>query len=138
MNIDVFKAEREAGLEDLIRANASVALLADINLAEPFAIKESAKVHMLAKAENRGQIDLHYLKTVMVSSGWNRNDDVFDAAEMWEARHTPEDKPFNLEHNQNDIIGHITGCVAANENLKSSSAHQAKRPEVPDLSFFHF
>jgi hypothetical protein len=131
MNIDVFKAEREAGLEDLIRANASVALLADINLAEPFAIKESAKVHMLAKAENRGQIDLHYLKTVMVSSGWNRNDDVFDAAEMWEARHTPEDKPFNLEHNQNDIIGHITGCVAADENLEPIS-DSASSTSLPD------
>jgi hypothetical protein len=131
MNIDVFKAEREAGLEDLIRANASVALLANISLAEPFAVKESAKVHMLATAENRGQIDLHYLKTVMVSSGWNRNDDVFDAVEMWEARHTPEDKPFNFEHNQNDIIGHITGCVAANENLEpiSDSTSSASLPD---------
>jgi len=118
MKIAVFSAEREAGLEDLIQANASVALLADATITEPFEVSETAKAYLLATAENKGQIDLHYIKTLMVSTGWNKNDDVFDSAEMWAARHSPEDKPFNFEHNQADIIGHITGSQAVDVELK--------------------
>lgn len=118
MTIDVFPAEREAGLEDLIKANASIALLADVTIAEPFEVSETAKAYFLATAENKGQIDLHYIKTVMVSTGWNKNDDVFDAVEMWEARHSPEDKPFNFEHNQADIIGHITGSQVVDADMR--------------------
>lgn len=55
--------------------------------------------------------DLHYLKSILVTTGWNKNDDVFDRLETWIARKTPEDKPFNYEHNCSDIIGHITGTI---------------------------
>ncbi|MBY0525593.1 MAG: hypothetical protein K2R98_19465 [Gemmataceae bacterium] len=61
-----------------------------------------------AKATNEGQFDLFYLKTLLVSTGWNLNDDVFDLGEVWAARKTPEDKQFNYEHDCKDIIGHIT------------------------------
>ena len=60
-------------------------------------------------SENKDQIDLFYLESVLVSTGWNKNDDVFDPKETFAARTTPEDKPFNFMHNEKDIIGHITG-----------------------------
>ena len=50
----------------------------------------------VAIAENKDQIDLYYIKSVLVSTGWNKNDDVFDPRELWQARNTPEDKPFNF------------------------------------------
>ena len=62
----------------------------------------------LAIAENQDQFDLYYIKSILVSTGWNKNDDVFSSAELWEARNTPEDKPFNFMHDEKDIIGHIT------------------------------
>ena len=62
----------------------------------------------VALAENKDQIDLYYIKSVLVSTGWNKNDDVFDPRELWAARNTPEDKPFNFMHDEKDIIGHIT------------------------------
>ena len=62
----------------------------------------------IALAENQNQFDLYYVKSILVSTGWNKNDDVFDPKELWEARKTPEDKPFNFMHNEKDIIGHIT------------------------------
>ena len=62
----------------------------------------------LAIAENRDQFDLYYIKSILVSTGWNKNDDVFSPSELWEARNTPEDKPFNFMHDEKDIIGHIT------------------------------
>lgn len=72
----------------------------------------------LAKATNNGQIDLHYLKTILVSVGWNKNDDVFAPEEVWEARHSAEDKPFDYEHNLKDIIGHITSSQPVDAEYK--------------------
>jgi len=116
MNIPIFKAEKEAGLEDLIKTSAAVALCGDADLVDSFEIPSTAKAYLLAKAENKNQIDLAYLKTILVSTGWNLNDDVFDPLEMWSAKSSPEDKPFNYEHCQDDIIGHITGCYAIDNN----------------------
>jgi hypothetical protein len=58
------------------------------------------------------------LEAVLVSTGWNRNDDVFDQQEVWAARHTPEDKKFDLEHVGDDIIGHITSVRAVNGEMQ--------------------
>jgi hypothetical protein len=52
--------------------------------------------------------DLYYVQSILVSSSWNRNDDIFNPQEIWSARKTPEDKPTNLEHDEKTIIGHIT------------------------------
>lgn len=60
---------------------------------------------------NPNQIDLHYLTCVLVSLGWNKNDDVFDKSEVLASWKSPEDKPFNYMHDESDIIGHITGNI---------------------------
>jgi len=52
------------------------------------------------------------------TTGWNRNDDVFDKYETWSARNTAEDKPFNKGHDPNNIIGHITGNAVVDENYE--------------------
>ena len=62
------------------------------------------------------QIDLYYLESVLVSTGWNKNDDVFQPGITWAARTTPEDKQFNFMHDENDIIGHITGNFVLDSN----------------------
>jgi len=116
MKIKVFTEEKKAGLNDLIRSNATIAYC---SLASPpsseLSDEEKQKIenllHTSAKS-NPDQIDLYYLDSVLVSTGWNKNDDVFVSSEAWVARHTPEDKQFNYMHNEDDIIGHITGnCV---------------------------
>ena len=50
---------------------------------------------------------LHYLDSILVSVGWNKNDDVFDSVEVWAARHSPGDKPFNFEHHGADIVDRL-------------------------------
>jgi len=121
MVITVYPAEVEAGLESKIKSNASIAY---VSAAEPastsFTQHISANLDKinLTRATNDNQIDLFYLKTLLVSTGWNLNDDVFDREEVWAARHTPEDKPFNFEHNQTDIIGHITSNFAIDDKCE--------------------
>lgn len=108
--VPVFAAERECGLEDLVASSgrlsfASVALPND----HPEVKLVKAQLER-AKGTNLNQQDLYYLKSVLASTGINRNDDYFDRLETWAARKTPEDKPFNYQHKQDDIIGHITAC----------------------------
>jgi ABC-type phosphate transport system auxiliary subunit len=116
----VYRAERKDGLAHRIRSEASIVYASPIQIVE--ASKANVDIAKLAKAmaslrpgyeqvfaTNEGQFDLFYMKSIMATVGWNLNDDVFDIKETWSARKTPEDKPFNLEHNPRKIIGHITG-----------------------------
>jgi len=45
------------------------------------------------------QQDCLYMKSVLVSTGQNKNDDIFLPEEMWRAKSSPEKKPVNWEHN---------------------------------------
>lgn len=69
-------------------------------------------------SEDVDSFDLHRLYTILVTVGWNLNDDVFGVKEVWDARHSPEDKPFNLEHNPRHVIGHITGSVVVDDDYE--------------------
>jgi len=108
-NIAIYKAEIEDGLKEKISSSLTISSCVAIEDCIPFEVSDYKAI-----AENKGQVDLHYLKSILVTTGWNKNDDVFDRAEVWVARTSPEDKPFNYEHDQSQIIGHITSCNAIN------------------------
>jgi hypothetical protein len=112
MKLPIYQSEIDAGLQDLISQN-SIACYATIQKSESDALFSKLKDLELEKlgiavAENKDQFDLFYLNTILVSTGWNKNDDVFDPTELWRAKSTSEDKPFNFMHDESDIIGHIT------------------------------
>ena len=113
--IPVYKAEKDLGLAELIQSKSSVAYLTqakvDVNKSLEKAIAFEA-IKKRATAENKDQYDLFYLKDVLVSTGWNLNEDIFLNDEVWPARNTAEDKQFNLGHNQKEIIGHMTSQYA--------------------------
>jgi hypothetical protein len=104
----IYQSEIDDGLRDQVLTNNTLAW--DI-VAESFTPEINMKSSALEKiiAENKDQIDLYYLRSILVTAGWNKNDDVFHPQELWDARDTPEDKPFNFMHDERDIIGHITG-----------------------------
>lgn len=114
--IPVFKAERDANLTQQIQANCSVAYAAPVFLAKDVSPISEAKIQKLIAAKGKESLDLFPLDCIMVSTGWNLNDDVFDVAETWAARETPEDKPLNYEHKCNDIIGHIVSSCPVDED----------------------
>jgi hypothetical protein len=111
----IYKKEISDGLEDALASNNTIAYC---TLAEKYTPNEEQNTENLEKIiasnlneANQDQLDLFYLKSILVSTGWNKNDDVFDSQELWNARNTPEDKPFNFMHDEKDIIGHITGNI---------------------------
>ena len=106
--IPIYKHEIEAGIAETVKASGSITTACAIRTAEaPKAIIEEIQSKASGSA-NPDQFDLFYLESILVSTGWNKNDDVFDRFETWAARNTPVDKQFNYMHNEKDIIGHIT------------------------------
>lgn len=73
-------------------------------------------IAMVENTESPSTPDLFYLKSILVSVGWNKNDDVFLAEHVWAARKTPVDKPTNTDHTEEDIIGHIISTWAMNSD----------------------
>ena len=117
----IYQSEIDSGLEEAIKANASIAYSSPVSFYIPNKEqKESIRSLVVAKesaiAENKDQHDLYYLNSILVSTGWNKNDDVFDKEETWAAKDTPSDKQFNFMHNEADIIGHITGSVVLDQD----------------------
>ena len=115
----IYPQEILDGLSEKVQANASVALESEILIDSDMAHPNKEEIEKTLAGygfSNPDQIDLFYLNSVLVSTGWNKNDDVFDASEAWAARDTPVDKQFNYMHDESDIIGHITGSMVVDSN----------------------
>ena len=126
--IKIFQNEINDGIGELVKSQASVAYCTEASIQKDVPEEVVAK----AVAENKDQIDLYYLESVLVSCGWNKNDDVFTNEATWAARNTPEDKQFNFMHDENDIIGHITGSYVLTKDGKAV-ADDAPMPEDFDI-----
>ena len=114
--MEIYKQEIKDGIADLVQTSASIAYCMPASVARDTAVASSEVVDKIKASANPKQIDLYYITSVLVSTGWNKNDDVFNPLETWAARSTPEDKQFNFMHDENDIIGHITGSYIINED----------------------
>jgi len=100
----LFDQEIKDGIAEKIIASNSISYA---SIAEPCDTDNTKQIESKISA-SLSDADLYYVQSILVSSSWNKNDDIFDKAEVWKARKTPEDKPTNLEHDENLIIGHIT------------------------------
>lgn len=61
------------------------------------------------------QKDLLKMVSVLVSTGINKNDDVYLRDELIQARSTAAHKPVNLGHDENKIIGHMVNSYVADK-----------------------
>lgn len=113
----IYKTEISDGLEQVIKSNASVAICSAVE--KYFPSEDEILSFSKVVAEVADQPDLFYLKSILVSVGKNKNDDVFLKEEMLKSINTPLNKQFNYMHMENDIIGHITSaCVVDHDGNK--------------------
>jgi hypothetical protein len=134
--IHVYRQEVEDGIDALVKSQASVAYHAPAHVvvqSESLDRITNPTIEKLIADSNQGQIDLYYLDSVLVSTGWNKNDDVFEPSVTWDARSTPEDKQFNFMHDENDIIGHITGSYIIDKSGNRLSADAEEAPPQFDI-----
>ena len=113
-HVKVYASEIEAGIGEIVAWSNSIAYECRIVSSEKHQPETPIKV--AAAYANPNQPDLYYLKSVLVSTGWNNNDDIFTPFYTLKASKTPVDKQFNYMHDEKDIIGHITGSYVANSN----------------------
>lgn len=124
----IFQQEILDGVSEKIKADTTVAYCAPAVVCEKHS-HSSEYINKIKASANPKQIDLYYIKSILVSTGWNKNDDVFPPDQTWAARTTPEDKQFNFMHNENDIIGHITGSYVVDRNGNAIANTDTVPPE---------
>jgi hypothetical protein len=117
--MNIFDREKKDGISDTVANSNSVTLACQVVFEDNIDLvtsDEKLRKVLASFSEDGKQSDLYYLNSVLVSAGWNKNDDVFSSAQLWESRKTPVDKQFNLMHDESDIIGHITASMVVDEN----------------------
>jgi hypothetical protein len=133
----IYPREILDGIDKLIEEKNSIAFVCDIfsNAAYVENIITSHPSIACLLDDSEKQSDLYYLNSVLVSAGWNKNDDVFGVNELWAARHTPVNKQFNYMHDDSDIIGHITGSIVVDHNGKeiNDGDEPSSLPEKLDI-----
>lgn len=101
----IFEQEKKDGIDSWLNNRTTIAFT---TLAEPVdKLKLQIDNKIQKSLASYDDDDLYYVQSLLVSSSWNKNDDVFNSLEVWKARKTPEDKPTNLEHSENEIVGHM-------------------------------
>jgi len=133
--IQIFDREIQDGISDSVSSQASIAYCSPVLLLQ----KEDTDLSLatiIAANDSDGiaeSTDLYYLESVLVSTNWNGNDDVFLADATWAARDTPVDKQFNFMHDENDIIGHIIGSRVIDAEGNSISSDITEAPNSFDI-----
>lgn len=108
----IFQQEYDDGIDEIILSKASFSFASVLEPCNQI-IKSSKQFRSIASVDDS---DLYYTQSILVTSSWNKNDDIFDKDEVWIARHSPEHKPTNLEHDEGTIIGHIVSNYPITED----------------------
>jgi hypothetical protein len=136
MDIQIYGAEKDAGLDEIIRSNKiTIASAIQPSTENPEALVGLKNISLAVANSNYGQQDLFYKRAVLASIGWNANDDVFEVLESWNARNTIEDKQLNLNHDEMRIVGHMTKAyvVDAQGNVITDETSPDNVPDKFDI-----
>jgi len=132
MSINLFQHEINDGLSDRLMSENSVAFECEILGSECLVpVEQSEVTQALAFLDVDRGAELYHLNSVLVSAGWNKNDDVFSVSDLWKARATPVHKPFNYMHNDSDIIGHIVASMAV-DGSGARISEDTSEEDLPD------
>lgn len=128
----IYNIEKQLKLDELITASVSnvihIALETQVMAPSnqtlvqaginPKTMSESEKAYHLAGLTK----DVMLVRGILASTNWNKNDDVFTAADTWKARYTARNKPVNMEHmgresTGNKNFGVIVDCYACDDEM---------------------
>ena len=139
----IYEAEKQAGINFEDHA-ASAFVTAQVKIGD---IKEhfdgmsvadlmeaTDTVQTVEQLLGQKQPDLALVVSILVSTGWNRNDDIFTPEEVWAARKSPLHKPMNDNHDITKIYGHIVQTRALDkEGNEIELAENESPPSEFDL-----
>jgi hypothetical protein len=99
---------------------------------ETAALKEAASIIELPK-DGEKQIDLQYFSAIFVSSGANLNHAYFLPSELVKAEDTIVNKAMDLEHKEEEIVGHIYDRVFMDKSGNKLSLEELSSIETSSL-----
>lgn len=133
----VYKRELEAGLAKVMENN-TVAYTVAVNKSDT-ELDKAVLENILVKAGKSEKKkkwvfseEIFYpTKSILVTTTWNKNDDVFGAQSTWNARYTPVHTFTNVDHDHDQIVGHITETWAmdAEGNIIEDDVEATDLPE---------
>jgi hypothetical protein len=135
----LYEHEINDNLKEVMESNQTIAFNCNVlskDISEKLSLESKTKEAFASlDITQEKQKDLYYLNSVLVSAGWNKNDDVFGAKELWEARSTPINKQFNYMHDETDIIGHMTNAIVLDQegNVIKDDSEVDSIPEKIDI-----
>lgn len=126
----IYKQEITDGIQEKILSTACIAYCSQL---ESNHNEQLCKAIDLAFATGKSLKDgLYPTKSILVSTVWNLNDDVFDKEEAWLAKYTPVDKPTNVDHDEKKMVGHMTQSWAFTDDGKLIDPNTPV-DDLPDL-----
>lgn len=120
----IYQHEINKGLDKLITANAKA------SVGCPTTTKKFTQSDTFYQDDEQRKYVQEYvpdgmtlINAILVSTNWNKNDDVFTNEDTWRARHTPYCTPANLNHQgregtNNSIIGVVSSTMPVNDDYK--------------------
>lgn len=123
----VYENEKKDGLEAIISSNASLAYLTKLEIGSDDKADLAKLYETLAVKKDMNNYGLYPMKSILVSSVWNLNDDVFTGEELLAAKDTPRNKPLNIGHDQKEIVGHMTDCHVIDDEGKTVDVTLAEK-----------
>lgn len=99
-------------------ANKSISYIVDIKPSKLDNEEQEGVKRIVAATEDKIQVkDLYFNESILVSSVWNLNDDIFTPEEIAAAKDTPVNKPSNANHEEKVIVGHILSAYLVDDKL---------------------
>ena len=141
--LKIYDLEAKAGLTEKLSSDnsASCIAMATVKTGEaPVSKDKLAKAEKLMSEMERKwhqeemPSDVMLLHAIMVSTNWNKNDDVFTPDQVWPAQSTPRMKPVNKNHMgregmPNTIMGVIINAYACDDNYEYLSKYMDENGE---------
>jgi flagellar biosynthesis chaperone FliJ len=78
---------------------------------------------------------LMYVSAILCSTVINANDDTFIASELWKARNSIKDQPYNEEHEERRIVGHVVNSRVVAEDGSIVADDSTEPPQYFDIEF---
>lgn len=125
----IYPNEIKDKLEDRINKHTSLAYQTKLEIQKEDTEDTLKLKETLASKFDPSSYGLYPMKSILVSSVWNLNDDVFLGKELFASKDTPRNKPLNVGHSQKEIVGHMTDTYMIDEEGKTLDLTVAKAEE---------
>lgn len=124
----IYNSEINDNLQDIILKNNTCAI------AISDTVNSTETLHQLSLLKLPITKDSMFFHCVLVSTNWNKNDDIFVPKETWAALYTPVNKPVNINHNgnseceENQTIGVINTAYPSDKKYNILTSDSIEPP----------